>query len=470
MDASVLWFFLLTVVNISLMYFIIHRWGWFSAEGFCMAFLLALVLADTVGLYWSYFFNPEGLHLGIGEFSFRLYPTAIHIIGIFALICGLYVANPNPTPFQRPLNRQTQPRLRIDALIITIVGLIMYLIAVYLIRGYGAADYYGNLDRYRSEDLAQGGFWYRGADIMLIGLTMLVMAVRKTWTRVIIIVPITLIPILLESNKGGLEKSVITLALSAYIFQPTLFRRFLRPSVILPIFVALLLTLGLKNNLLSLFKDNRFGTVSLGDSSASDLAQSAAQSLGGRYSQDGVYRGYCMMVNYITDGYAPTYGGRVLLYTFDSWVPRLLWPTKDAHPFHGIGYMINISGRNSSHEASATSLVGYAFADFGGWGVAPILFMGGVFLGLLRRITTGPKKSHQRHLFYLFFVLFNGVSHESGFLGVIAIIFLVLIPWLPSYAIGAMMTRRHTRAFRLLGAKLVAPGMPRQIVEQIRPI
>ncbi len=35
MDTSILWFFLLTVVNVALISFVIYRWGMFSAEGYC---------------------------------------------------------------------------------------------------------------------------------------------------------------------------------------------------------------------------------------------------------------------------------------------------------------------------------------------------------------------------------------------------------------------------------------------------
>ena len=370
MDTSILSFFLLAVVNVTLIIFVIYRWGMFSAEGYAMALLLLLVVSDAGTLYWCYLFNPDALPLGMGEFAFRIYPTIIHIIGISAFICGLYVSNRNPVPVIRPITRNTQRHLKMIALTITLIGLTMYLIAIYLVGGFGAADFYSNLNQYRTDDLAYGGFWYRGADIMLLGLSMLLMTIRRGWmVRSIILLLIGVAPLVLESNKGGLEKSVIYLAFCSYVFRPKLFHRFCRPSLMVPVLAVLLVTLGLKNVMTRLVVANKSGTVSMTDYNLSDLSYVVSQSIGGRFSYVGIYRGYCKMANYLHNGYAPLFGGKVLLYTFDSWIPRMVWPNKPEHPFHGTGYMISVSGENSEKEASAPSFVGYSLADYGPWGV-----------------------------------------------------------------------------------------------------
>ncbi len=99
-----------------------------------------------------------------------------------------------------------------------------------------------------------------------------------------------------------------------------------------PLLAVLLLTLGLKNVMTRLVVANKSGTVSVTDYSLSDLSYVVSQSIGGRFSYEGIYRGYCKMANYLHDGDAPLFGGKVLLYTFDSWIPRMVWPNKPEHP------------------------------------------------------------------------------------------------------------------------------------------
>ncbi len=59
-------------------------------------------------------------------------------------------------------------------------------------------------------------------------------------------------------------------------------------------------------------------------------------SISTRYSNEGLYRGYCTMVSYMRDGLASHYDGQILAYTLSSWIPRLISPDKVDHPFRAI--------------------------------------------------------------------------------------------------------------------------------------
>ena len=93
-------------------------------------------------------------------------------------------------------------------------------------------------------------------------------------------------------------------------------------------------------------------------------------------------------------------------------VPRILAPDKADHPFRGIGYMINADGHVYLREASAPTLVGYAYGDYGLRSTIAYLSSEAY---LRACIVNGDLRTALFPVVaYVFFSLLGGVSAEGG--------------------------------------------------------
>lgn len=86
-------FIVLSAVNLGSIALILRKRGIASAEGLCMAYLGMAVVTDNADLLVHYFVAPDALPLGHRELAFRLYPTAVQILGLLILAVGLWVAD-----------------------------------------------------------------------------------------------------------------------------------------------------------------------------------------------------------------------------------------------------------------------------------------------------------------------------------------------------------------------------------------
>lgn len=414
-------FLVLSAVNLGLVVFVIRKWSLVSAEGFCMAYLGAAILTDNIELLFHYIFSPQALHLGYGEFNFRIYPTAIHILGLCILIVGLAAINPRPVAIRRQLDRNRSLELRSLGIAIAVVGLILATVAIYLVGALSAPNFYSAINGFRSQTVPFGGFWYRGADVIVFGLALTLPSTRNHAVRFFSVLSVMmLVSFFLRTNKGGLEEPILWAAIVIYVYDHTFFKSLCGARNIALACLIAFFGMGAKLWFLPLAY-HRTGNASTTVAKLADLASSTAAT---RWGDDSLYRGYCQFVNSLPDNRRLFSGYKVGRYILTSWVPRVLYPNKPAHPFRGLGFMIYSDFHTFPSETPAPTLMGSVMADNGVFSLAIYIFLAGMFLSIFRSIAAGPRNSIHSHAGYLLFVLFGGFSAEEGILGLLYTLFL----------------------------------------------
>ena len=403
---TVLVFVLVSAINIGLLLFLIRKRGWVSSEGLCACYLLAIVVSDNVEVLIRAWFWPETLPLGPDDINLRIYPTIIHILGIGALLLGLSLADPRPRPMSRALGPSETRSLIHIGIALVLIGAVMFGVALYR----GSPTGFTTTEDYKAVVEQKGAFLYRGADIALLGLVLL-LANGRGIRKGILAVAVVLTPIFTLFNKGGLEKSLLWATVAYSVYQSKHFRQLLRRRTTwiigLPAaLVLVLLTIGLKNRY-------RAGAEV---TSTSQALVAGWGPVSARYSSDGLYRGYSQLTTYMRNGWAPQFDGRILVYTLTAWIPSNIYPNKPDHPTRHTGFMVYSDNHNYAGDASAFTLVGIAYADFGVASVVCYLLAGGVILGLVRRTANRPGGNLYYHVGYLFLCVFGACSAESGLL------------------------------------------------------
>ena len=386
-----------------------------------MAYLGMAVLTDNLELLFHFVVSPAALPLGYREFSFRLYPTEVHILGLLVLISGFFLANGTPRPVVRELNVTELQNLRRIGTAVTVIGLILAGAALVLVGATSASNFYGALNTFRSEAVPFGGFWYRGADIAVFGLALMLPSLgRRKSLIVIVIMAMMCISFFLRTNKGGLEESALWAGVVLYIYNRKLFRSLWSSRTLAMIAAIVFLGAGAK----TWFLPRVMHQGSRSTATLENFLQFARATTATRWGDDSLYRGYCEFVNSLPDNNSLFRGSKVGVYALMSWVPRLIDPNKPDHPFRGIGYMIYSDFHSYPAETPAPTLVGVAFADTGFASLVEYLFATAVFLSLLRRYSTRTHGSLYWHAGYVLFVVFNGFSADEGFLGLLYTLFL----------------------------------------------
>jgi len=404
-------FIVLSFCNVALIIWIIRRQGINSVEGYCAAFLLLAVLGDNVSLLFHYIVQPQELLLGAEEFNFRLYPTLVHIVALIALMIGLYLGNPRPDPVGRDHSESECDFLAYTGVVLIVVGLILSLFAVYFTDAYKAQSYFTALDDFRAGTPgATGGFWYRGADIATFGMALVLPGLRKTGKQFFFLVFIMmLIAFFLTANKGGFERAILWAAVVLYTYNPQRMRLLAKPRNMLLALVVILLGLSFKVTLLQ----NEDWTLE-------SLSENITEPLGARWSDQGLYRGYCQFVNLLPQYHYLFEGYKIGRYALtEAWIPRAINPNKAAQPTAGFGFMIHPDFHEFKDETPSLELVGSVYADNGLYTAIIYLLITGFLLGMLRHFTTSRSSTLQWHISYLCFAIFQGLSAESGILGTV---------------------------------------------------
>jgi|SRR5690348_12869989 len=414
-------FILLSLANLALICILIRRRGIASAEGLCLAYLGLAAASDNIALLLHFIFSSDALPLGYREFAFRLYPTALEILGLLVLFAALELADGNPRPLARDLATDELFRLRNLGLAVAALGGILTLIALWLVGAFSAASFYSALNLFRDQALPFGGFWYRGADIAVFGLALTLPSMQDRMKCFAFVLGLMmLVAFFLRTNKGGLEEAVIWGALVLYVYNRPLLRKFLRLRTAALAVVIAFLGVGAKFWILP-----RAGDRVLGRPSLAQLVTQAGAAASVRWSDDGLYRGYCQFVDSLPDNRAVFRNYKVGVYSLTSWVPRYFYSRKPDHPFRGLGYMIYSDFHTFDEETPAPMLIGSAMADHGIMSLIAYLALAGVFLGIFHRIAAATH-SFSVHCGYLIFVLFGGFSAEEGTLGILYILFLAV--------------------------------------------
>lgn len=414
-------FAILSAINLGLVLYIIRRWGIISAEGLCMAYLGAAILTDNLELVFHYIVSPDVLPLGYGEFAFRLYPTAIHILGLLVFILALITVNPRPAAIDRPLQSVEQARLRNLGIIIAVVGLLLTAVAVYLVGALSAPNFYAAFNAFRSQALPYGGFWYRGADVIVFGLALTLPSLKFRSLRFLGVLALMMFfSFFLRTNKGGLEEPLLWAGAVIYVYDRSFFKTLFRfRNLALACSIALF-GMGAKLWFLP-YAMNRADNAPPTIVRLVDLATSTAAT---RWGDDSLYRGYCQFVNSLPENRNLFSGHKVGTYVLTSWIPRFLFPRKPDHPFRGLGFMIYSDYHTFPSETPAPTLIGSVMADGGILTMSTYLFLTGIFLSIFRLTTTQPSCSIYSHAGYVLFALFGGLSAEEGILGIFYTLFL----------------------------------------------
>jgi hypothetical protein len=408
-------FIFLSVINLGVITFIIRKRSIASAEGLCMAYLGMAVLTDNVELILHYFLSPELLPLGQRELAFRLYPTAVQILGLLILIGGLCIADGKPTPVSRDLTDFELLRLKTIGIAVTVVGLTLTLIALYLVGALSSLDFYASLNSFRDQALPFGGFWYRGADIAVFGLALTLPSLsEKRKCAVSVFALMVFISFFLRTNKGGLEEPILWGGIALFVYNRKFLQSLLNVRTFALALVLAFLGIGAKFWLLPQAMERS----SSAQGSLVQLVKMAAAGTSERWGDDGLYRGYCQFVSSLPDNRYLFSGSKVGVYSLTSWVPRFLYPNKPDHPFRGLGFTIYSDFHTYPDETPAPLLAGSAMADNGFASLVAYLFVAGLFLGWFRALAAGSKSLYWQ-CGYLLFVLFGGFSAEEGTLGLI---------------------------------------------------
>lgn len=408
-------FITLSAMNLAIIIAIIRWRGIASAEGLCMAYLGMAVATDNAELLFHYFVSPDVLPLGYREFAFRLYPTAIEILGLLTLIAALWSVNRRAVPLSMDLEQAAVLKLRKIGIAITIIGFVLVSVALCLVGALSSLNFYATLDSFRSEALPFGGFWYRGADVAVFGMALTLPSLQRKpkrllWTLTLMM----LVSFFLRTNKGGLEEPILWGALALFVYN----RKFLR-TLLTARTAALAITLAFLGIGAKLwFLPRAMDRLPAGSSTFKQLMKTAEAGASARWGDDGLYRGYCQFVNTLPDNRYLFAGSKVAVYSLTSWIPRLLYPDKPDHPFRGLGFAIYSDFHTYPDETPAPMLVGSAMADNGIFSLIAYLFVTGMSLGWFRRFAIQSQSLYWQ-CGYLFFVLFGGFSAEEGTLGLI---------------------------------------------------
>lgn len=410
---TLLEFLTLSAINLALIISILRKRGIASPEGLCMAYLGMAVATDNLELLALYFFSPEHLPLGRHELAFRLYPTAVQILGLLVLGAGLWLADDRPASVSRHLDDSGLLRLRNIGIAVTVIGLALAAIAVYLVGALTSSHFYSSLNSFRNEALPFGGFWYRGADIAVFGMALTLPSFHRSRVRLLLVLVLMMaVSFFLRTNKGGLEEPILWSGIVLLVYRPKMLRGMINAETISAAIMIAFLGVGLKFWFLSQGVDQVRP-----QGSVERVLELALAGTSERWSANGLYRGYCQFVNTLPENRWLFRGHKVGVYSLTSWIPRFLYADKPDHPFRGLGFAIYSDFHAYPDETPAPMLVGSAMADSGFASLTSYLLLAGLFLGLIRRIALAGRKSLYWHCGYLFFALFGGLSADEGTLG-----------------------------------------------------
>ena len=384
-----------------------------SVEGYCAVFLGIAVLTDNLGLLFDYFFLPGTLLLGEQEFHFRVYPTIVHIIAMVVLIAGLFLGNPKPEPINRDFSAAELGFLGHTGVALLLLGLIFAGLAISLTHAYSATNFFRGLDTFRGGDPGEtGGFFYKGADIAVFGMALILPGLRKTGARfLLLLLAMLFVSFFLKANKGGLETPILWAALVLHTYNPRRFWSLVKPRIALACLVIAFVGVGVKLQLLE--EEARSWSLE-------SMTDSAFGAMKGRWGDEGLYRGYCQFINLLPQYHYLFEGYHEGLYALtEAWIPRALHQNKKTQPTEGLGFMIHADAHTYRDETPSIELVGSVYADEGFYSLTAYLLIVGFLLGVLRRYTAGRRSALQWHISYLCFALFGGLSAEAGITGII---------------------------------------------------
>jgi len=393
------------------------RWrGFFSCEGVGLAFTALIVYSDFVGLIFPQFFlNTEGMSLS-DEAQLRVYPLVLLILAILALCAGRYLGSffwTRPLNFNLSLRHRVNTELRYLGWFLTVLGLGMNLYGLYSAGFRSLSDYYSNMYRYQVEQ--QGyGFLDNGVNIGVLGLSVLAASCPRVNLKFLLYIVLAIgSAFLISVSKSGINSALVMMSIIFYLFNPPRLRWLLRPARILMFLLVLLIGLGIKTQIKYGFSTGQ-KAVSL---SSQDIYESSLWSVQRRYGPFGLFRGYCYLIETLSEKPYYRMGGAVIFQELTAWIPKVLWPDKPTHSFNARGDLITEDYYIDPDQNHAPTFAGYAYSDFGVWSLVMYPILGGLVLAWLESRLLREGASDLSLLAYAFFVAHMGPGFsESGFL------------------------------------------------------
>jgi hypothetical protein len=398
-------FLALSAVNIGLIALNLWIWGIASAEGVLMSYYGATVISDNADLIYDYLFNFGALPLGTEEFAMRIYPTEVYIAAMIVLMAGLFVSNPHRVSIRMQLDEAGRRSLRKLGWAMACLGMTLFIVGVVIS---GGLEFRSELQNFRGTVMPYGGFWYRGVDIVLIGMSF-VFAATSTEERIsyLPLMAIAAAAFFLTSNKGGVEKAFLWGGFSLYVFNGKAFKAIVTPRRVAAAIAVSYLCLGAKGLWLARSSDDLF--------SFDRISNGAWAPFSDRFSDVGDYRSFSQFLDAL-----PSYQNRwqdfeVGKYTLMSLIPRVLYPNRPRNPFWAIAVMTHKNfTESSSMETEAPGWAGTAMADDGYYSLVIYLLLTGILLGLLRQAAASSAIHIERRAAYLLWIMLGGFSSESG--------------------------------------------------------
>lgn len=404
-------FNLITFVNIFLIIFILRWRHVFSAEGLGMLFLLLIILSDYIGIIVVNFYGLSGFNLPF-EIQLRILPGIYTIIALLAFIVGLGFGC-NKIKKRSSNTLINKKKIVLVANVLIVFGYISQFIALYSWGFRSLSDYYSGLYVYQATKQG-GGFLDAGLSFVLIGFSLLISIAKSNLRIVLYFFGLILSSFILSPSKSGIHIAMIVLIFVLRYYSYKRYRIIFNPIFIIFMIVFIFIGIGVKTqlkyhynemNLSQIFEDKGF------------IFYTAYATIGRRYGPFGLYRQNCFLINRIHDNSNLLFRGRVLFNTITGWVPRYVWSNKPEHPFHARGDLVNEDYVSDEYSNDAPTFVGYAYSDYGVISILLYMFLGGLILGLIRRLLYIYKHSTYLTVSYIFFSIITGVAlSESGFL------------------------------------------------------
>jgi hypothetical protein len=411
-------FSVLFACNILVLVLILRWRGLTSAEGIGIAFLLLSVVSDGFALLGTVALDPTWADYARGRMAAEVIPTLVHIFALILFAGGLALTDPIPRVAPRAVATADLSRIRIAGWTLTLVGLGMKLLALYIWGVHSLSEY---LDRLLEYDISvrKFGFLDQGVTVAVFGLVLLVVANEDRRLRQALLMIAALgVALLLSTSKSGIVLVLLPFYVLSRLFSPKTLRAWSRPSVVFLVVIVFCLGLGMKAQI-------KYLGLRRIDLSAANILDVARATVLVRFSGQGLYSGYSFLVNRIIEDPTMALNGNVTLATFTGVVPRFIWTDvllteKPEHPFHAAGELVNERHVVDVNGNDAATFVGAAFADAGLFSLIPTMVLGGMLIGWLRKTWGNNRQQIFLAIGYAYFACAFGPSMaESGFLSLI---------------------------------------------------
>ena len=412
-------FFILFVLNASLLIVMIRWRRIASCEGIALSMLLLYVSSYAIPIMLSAVFTESMAESAEVESTMAtsLWPMAVHFIGLISLFAGLKVMDPKPLVMTYCLTDALKRELSRFGYALIFIGLFMKILGLYLAGVGGLFDYLNGLYNY-DVSVREFGFLDLGVAFAAFGYTALIVSNENNGRIQLLWMALGLLTVtLLSTSKSGFLLVAIPLYIATKTFSEKTLRRWTRLWVLIPAGILFIVVLGIKSQV----KYLGFSGLDLAPATIVEMAMTIILM---RVSDVGLFSGFVNLVNRVTADSSLALHGGVFSGVFTGLVPRFVWEEifdmqKPDHPFKGLGGLVNPDYIVDPHGNDAPTLFGFSFVDFGLASLVVYSLLGGVALGLIRR-RLGSGRSNALLMAYIFFASSFGPSlPESGFLSII---------------------------------------------------